>query len=83
MVTDRGTFVRSTYCVRNRKTPELSMTVLRSKPHLLFRKDHLLGQQPQGSQTAITLSSTNGERRSRQCCSTAFVEACLAEVAEE
>ena len=57
MVTDRGTYVRSTYCVlyrtayceRIRENPgAIYDDWQRSKPHLLCRKDHLLDEQPRG-----------------------------------
>jgi hypothetical protein len=59
MVTDGGTYVRCTYSIRNRKTPERSVTVgQRSKPRLLGQK--LFACEPSRQHYAKTLSPEHG-----------------------
>ena len=91
MVTDRGTYVRSTYCVlyrtvyceRIRENPGAIYDCWqRSKPHLLCRKDHLLDEQPRGDNLPQTMSGLE-RRAGTRGSSTAFAWGILSQVAKE
>ena len=91
MVTDRGTYVRSTYCVlyrtayceRIRENPgAIYDDWQRSKPHLLCRKDHLLDEQPRGDNLPQTMSGLE-RRAGTRGSSTAFAWGILLQVAKE
>ena len=81
MVTDRGTYVRSTYCERIRKTPELSMTIGRGANLTCFAAKTICWVNSHGE-----TNCQNNEQlgtRSSSSSSTSFAWGILSQVAKE
>jgi len=81
MVTDRGTYVRNTYCERIRKTPELSMTFGRGANLTCFAAKTICWMNNHGG----TICQNNEQlgTHSSSSSSTTFVWGALAQVAKE